>query len=164
MYKVRSVLIIAVFLTGCGGYKTVYKPVSYKEPTMSYLDAAEYCNHIADLAYEKERQRYNNQSKSEHLEKKRIELEEKRIRALNPSYSTRLDCKKSSFSNTVECTGGSSPNTEYTTPLHLENRYVKPILSSHFSGVSAKKIALKNCMFEKGYKPVKVKKDGGYSK
>lgn len=165
---ILGIILITIFMSGCGSTRTVYKPVSYKEPEMSYSDAVEYCTHYAETKADEfyERARANSQARA--MDKWKTEMQYRAATNSNPSYTSNVDCTAknnysyySSYNSVnVNCKGVHRANSGYT-PSFLLN---KPTGGEgafwdlvEKSGKKSK--AFKNCMFDKGYKQVTVHKN-----
>jgi len=166
--KFLSILISLIFLSSCGSTRTVYKPVSYKEPEMSYSNAVEFCTNYAERKADEfyERARANSQARA--MDKWKTEMQYRGATNSNSGYTSNVNCNAKSnypyYSNynsvDVNCTEVQRPNNVYTPSFMLN----KPTGDEGFLGdlidkSSHKSKAFKNCMFDKGYKQVRVSKD-----
>ena len=161
---ILSVSVLAIFLSSCGSTRTVYKPVSYKEPEMSYSNAVEFCTNYAERKADEFYERAREKSQARAMDKWKTEMQYRGATDSNSGYISNINCNAQNnfpyYSVNVNCTEVQRPNSVYTPSFMLN----KPTGDEGFLGdlidkSSNKSKAFKNCMFDKGYKQVRVSKD-----
>ena len=167
--KIFILIYVAAFVSGCGNYKTMYKPVSFKTPDMPYYGASEYCENISERAYDNAIAQSKRNSEADYQAKKQRRIQEAQLRAAQaPSYTTTTNCSSpysygSGYRRELNCTQNHTPTNSVDTGMPVELRMADNVgrgvvgLGGYMNASSAENRAFKNCMFDKGYKQVRVK-------